>query len=148
GFFLTLIAWPTYLAVALPGLPWISFIRIFGITLAIVLLISISNSRRVRAELREVLGETPLVWKLFAAFILFQFVSIFYSAQPFSSLEKFIIAQIYWTAIFSSCCYLFRTPGRVATWALMMAILALWVSLIGLWEWRLSHVPQAGHIPS
>lgn len=148
GFFLTLIAWPTYLAVALPGLPWISFIRLFGIPLAIVLLISISSSKRVRAEFGEVLGETPLVWKLFAAFVLFQFISIFFSAQPFTSLEKFIIAQIYWTTIFFSCCYLFRTSGRIVTWALMMAILALWVSLIGLWEWRLSHVPWAGHIPS
>jgi hypothetical protein len=148
GFFLTLIAWPTYLAVALPGLPWISFIRLFGFPLGLVLLVSLSISNTVSGDLKEVLRQTPMVWKFLAAFVLFQFISIFFSAQPFISLEKFIIAQVYWTAVFFSCCYLFRTPGRAATWALLMAILALWVCLIGLWEWRLSHVPWAGHIPS
>jgi hypothetical protein len=147
AFLVCLVMWPNYLAFSLPGLPWITLIRITGIPLALLLLIS-ASSEGFRRELVEVLRSTPLVWKLFVAFLAIQLISIAFSARPLHSVQRFFVAQIYWTSIFFCSCYVFKTPGRVTRMAFLLGAMAVFVSLIGLWEWRIGHVPWANKIPS
>lgn len=148
AFYVSLIAWPNYLAISLPGLPWITLIRIFGFPLAFVTLICVSVSSDFRRQLKEVLAAAPLIWKFLIVFVLIQVISIFFSGKPFESLEKGVIAQIYWTSIFFVACFVFQVPSRVRNWAILMCVLALFVSAIGFYEWRLQRVPWAGRIPS
>ena len=147
GFYVSLIAWPNYLAIALPGLPWITLIRIFGFPLAIVTMICVSVSSEFRQQVKDVLAAAPRVWKFLIAFVIIQFLSLFFSSKPFESLEKGVIAQIYWTSIFFVSCFVFRMPSRVRNWAILICVLALFVSALGYWEWRIQRVPWAGRIP-
>jgi hypothetical protein len=148
SFFVALLAWPTYLAIAIPGLPWISFIRIFGFPLLLALLVSISVSPTFRKELKHVLLSSPLVFKLLCLLLVCQLVSTLFSAKPYISFQKFVINQAYWTSVFLCACYLFRSRERIVAWALQFSALALFISAIGFWEWRIGHVPWAGHIPA
>ena len=77
-----------------------------------------------------------------------QFLSILLSADKGTSIDKFIVAQISWTAIFFASAYLFLRPRRVEIWAAMMWGLAIYLSILGLWEWKLHRLPWVGHIPS
>lgn len=147
-FFGSLIVWPNYLAIAIPGLPWITLLRIIGIPLAMVMIISISISRNVRDQMKDIIRSTPVIWKLLVSFIVIQFISIFFSKNPLQSLDKFVIAQLYWTTIFFSACYVFRIHGRMTLWVILLIIMTVLVSAIGYWEWRIGRVPWAGHIPS
>jgi hypothetical protein len=148
AFFISLIVWPNYLAITLPGLPWITLLRATGFPLAIVFLFCLSRGSEFRTELRASLGASPWVWKLMALFVAIQLLTIPLSSTPFSSFSKFIIAQVNWTAIFFISCYFFLAPGRVFRWTFVLLAIALYTIVLGTWEWRIGRVPWVGHIPS
>lgn len=148
AFLVVMIAWPNYLAIDLPGLPWITVMRLVDVPLIAALLICLSVGPDFRGDLRAILSATPGVSKLLIAFTILAFLSIALSKQPLFSAQKFVIALTSWTAIYFTACYVFAKPKRVEIWAATLWMLGVFVSLIGLWEHRLGHVPWVGHIPS
>jgi len=147
-FIVALMCWPDYLALAFPGLPWITAIRLVGIPLALTMLISLSISGDFRKNLLDTINAAPIVWKLLVAFIVIAFISIAFSSDIGLSTNKFIVAQLYWTSIFFAAAFVFTRPGRPVVLVYMLWMIVLLVSFIGVWEWRLQSVPWAGHIPS
>lgn len=147
-FLAALFTWPNYLAIALSGLPWITMIRLTGFPLVFLLLLCTSTSSDFRSQIARTLKETPLLWKFLVAFLFIQAVSLAFSSSPSTSLQKLIVAQLTWTAVFFVSCYIFLKPGRIQHWALLLWIVMMAVCLIGLLEYRLQRVPWAGHIPS
>lgn len=148
AFFIAMICWPNYLALALPGMPWITAIRLVVTPMAAVFLVCLSVSSNFRKQLLEIIELTPVIWKLLATFVTIQLISIVFSRKPSISTDKFVVAQLYWTLIFFTSCYAFTIPGNARRLASLMWYAALFVALIGLWEWRLQRLPWAGHIPS
>jgi len=148
GFLIVLLIWPDYLAISFPGLPWITFRRLFAGPMALILLICISVSAAVREDIKRVIASEPLVTKLIIAFAILQLLSIALSRDPSRSVERFIVAQLYWTAMFFAGCYIFLKPGRVARWAAIFCLLSIPLALIGLYEWANSRVPWADRIPA
>ena len=148
AFFIALILWPNYLAISIPGLPWITVLRLVGIPMTLVLLVSLSRSPQLRNEIKEVLAGSPWIWKLLVTFVFIQAATLPLSGRPFTSLSRFMIAQINWTMIFFASCYVFRKRQRVFQWSLMLVIMALIVIAIGALEWRRHHVLWAGHLPA
>jgi hypothetical protein len=148
GFYVSLICWPNYLALSLPGLPWITFLRLTGFPMSVLLLVCVSTSQTFRHELKAVLQATPAIWKALALFVGIQALSLVFSSHPVESINKFVIALVNWTAIFFTAAYVFRTPGRVTRWSFVLIAMALFVCAIGFWEWRIGRVPWAGRIPS
>lgn len=148
SFFILMTVWPDYLALSLPGLPWITIRRIIALPLLVTFLVGLSISSRFRSELKEVLGAAPLIPKLLIVFALIQLASIALSRDPALSVDKFIVAQLYWTLPFFVGCYLLRKPGNIALWVALFCLTLLPLGLIGIWEWTISRVPWAGRIPS
>jgi len=148
AFFASLALWPDYLAVSLPGLPWITMLRLTGFPMAFTLLLCASTSKDFRRELGRAIAAAPVFVFLVGGFVLIQLASIALSADKGFSIQKFIIAQTNWTAVFFIALYLFRKPGRLQNWAVTLWAMAIVVSLLAVWEFRLGHVPWAGHIPS
>ena len=148
GFLVSLIAWPNYLAIALPGLPWITLLRLTGIPMTLLLLICVSTSPPFRKQISDILNIAPPFWKLFAAFVAIQFFTIGLSRTPSESLQKFVVAQTNWTAIFVVACYVYSTPGRLKVTVNLLWMAALLVCGLGLWEGAIKKVPWVGHIPS
>lgn len=146
--FISLIMWPNYLAIAFPGMPWITLIRLTGFPLTFLLLISVSMSAAFRKHMAAVLRSAPAIWRLIVTFVVIELTSIIFSNQKGVSIDKFIVAQISWTAVFFGSVYVFSKPGRAERWTRYMWAMALAVSIIAIWENRLGHVPWAGHVPS
>src|SRR5258705_12970248 len=63
AFLIGLLCWPDYIAIALPGMPWITVLRLTTIPLAAVFLLNLSQSRVFRGELSAILGAAPAVTK-------------------------------------------------------------------------------------
>lgn len=148
AFLVMAICWPNYLAIALPGLPWITSVRLVGFPLAFVLLLCLSISPEFRAQTLASVRSIPRLATFIAAFVAIQCFSILVSRHPFESLNAVIALQISWTAIFFVACYAMLTPGYAHKWAYILWMGAVFVCVLGLWEQKLGHVPWLNHIPS
>jgi hypothetical protein len=146
AFFAALIAWPNYVALNLPGMPWITVQRLLGFPLLFLLLICVSISRDVRQKMAETLSAGPTVWKLLVAFVVLDCLALVIGGME--ATNELIVHQVSWTAIFFVSCYVFLQPGRAEKWAVFAWVLALIVGGIGVNEWMHSKVPWAGHLPS
>lgn len=147
GFLISTMIWPNYLALTLPGMPWITTMRLFGFPLAIVLLICVSVSKEFRSEMAEALNATPVIWKLVTAFAVLQTLAILVSKHPVTSLNMTIADHTNWTLVFFASAFIFLQKGRIERVAALFWLAAIVLCLIGLWENKLGHVPWVGHIP-
>lgn len=148
AFMYALTLWPNYLALAIPGLPWITAVRLAAAPLAILFLIALSQSASFRGELKRILDSCPLVWKMAAAYTILNVISCIISIEPSTSLRGLVIVLSNWTLIFFVAAYVLSKDGRVEKFAHLITWTTLIMCLIAVWEARLNAVPWAGHIPS
>lgn len=151
AFLVALPLWPNYLALALPGLPWITVLRLISAPMILLLLICMSVSQEFRRQTAQSIAATAPLWKLLLLFIMVQFVSLLPALVTGGglgeSIEALVLAQINWTAIFFLSAYVFLYPGRPGRTITLLLLAAGVLCLIGIQEWRISAVPWAGHIP-
>jgi hypothetical protein len=148
AFFAALVLWPDYLAIALPGLPWLTLLRLTGGPLAAVLLICISVSAPFRKEMMTCLNDAPFIWKSVLVYVAIVIVTLPFSGDIFWTLNKFVVFLINQIAIFFVSCFVFTRVKRVEVWAYAFLGMCIILCGIGLWENRIGMVPWAGHIPS
>ena len=148
AFLTAALLWPNYLAIVLPGLPWITAVRLIGFPLTFILLICVSVSSDFRNKTLEVMQAIPYMGKLVVGFIGIQVISIAFSNNLDTSINALIDTQVSWSVIFFASCYVFRRPGSIQTWAVLMWVSAIILGIIGIFEAKEGHVPWAGHIPS
>lgn len=148
AFFITLFLWPNYLAVAVPGLPWITLLRAFALPLTGVLLICLSVSRAFRRRIAVVMQVDPWVWRFLAGFVAIQAFSIAVSVNRGLSINQFISTQTNLTAIAVISCFLFAKPGFSKIWVRTILIITALLCFIGMWEQQTQRVLWADHIPT
>lgn len=143
-----LIVWPNYLAVALPGLPWITLVRLVAAPLLVVFLIHLSTSPAARSTISAALETSKITIALYLGFVFIQVLSIVFSHDKSESLDGLVTAQTTWTLSLFASVLIFSKPGRIQVWAGLVWGASVLVAVIGLAEYRLSHVVWAGHVPS
>jgi len=148
AFFAVSLAWPDYLALQLPGLPWISFRRLFLGPTVLLLLVSFSVSRQFRKEMSETLNAEPLLWKMLLGFVLIQFVSIAGGPDPVGSFKNFINYQLAWTAVFFASVYAFRDPRVTRKFFTVFFVACMVVGLIAILETENRAVLWRNSVPS
>lgn len=146
-FMVALLCWPDYLAFALPGLPWITAIRLITVPMAVLLLISLSASKIFRNEMKETLAAAPWIWWLYAAFMAMGVVTLPLSGEITASLNKLTVSQLAWTTIFFVSVWVFRDPRKVSLFGVVLWMIVLFQLPIVLYEIRHQLLPWAGRIP-
>jgi hypothetical protein len=148
GFLIAFVAWPNYLAIALPGLPWLTFLRITAGPMAVLLLVSVSVSAKFRREVSTVLKDSPLMWKSLIAYLIVVTLTLPFSGHIGDTINRYIVLLLDEVAVFFICCHVFAKRGAIELWAYALLALNMIVCLLGVWEMHLGVVPWAGHIPS
>jgi hypothetical protein len=143
-----LILWPNYLALTLPGLPWITMVRLTTFPLAFFLLSSLSMSSEFRGKVSEAAKGAPMILGILAIFSANTFISLPFSHNIGDSVNKVILQQFNWTGVLLFSLYIFRTPGRVERYAALLLLLAIPTAAVALLEFQGQHVPWAGHVPN
>lgn len=143
-----LFLWPNYLAISLPGLPWITMIRLTTFPLAIAFLVCASVSANFRQDLTHSLRATPVIWKAMLGFAAIQIISIAFSRNITQSVQTLMSATTSWTFILFISSYVFLKPGRVRRWAIMIWTIALVLGFIAMIERNTHQVLWAPHIPN
>lgn len=148
AFLIALLLWPDYLAIALPGMPWVTALRLTGFPLAIIMLYSLSSSSQFRGEIRDIVGAAKPMGRLFAILAFSITLSVVLSVDPAFSANKWVVASVNWACIFFVAAYIFREGNRAVQFAYLIWAVAIIVCLIGLWEARNSQIVWANSIPS
>jgi hypothetical protein len=143
-----LILWPNYLALALPGLPWITMVRLTGFPMAFFLLISLSASTTFRDRILDTSSATPLAFRMFLLFSANEFITLPFSHKLTESINKVIIQQLNWTGVFLVSLYIFRKPGRIERYLFLLLAIAIPIVALAFIESEEQHVLWAGHVPS
>lgn len=143
-----LILWPNYLALALPGLPWITMIRLTSFPMAFFLLISLSASSHFRHQILESARATPLIFRLMIIFSIDVLVTMPFSHNPAETINKVIIQQINWAGVFLVSLYIFKKPGRVERYLFLLLAITVPIILLAFLESEEQHVLWNGHVPS
>lgn len=140
--------WPNYLAIALPGLPWISFRRLTVFPMSIALLIGISISSRFREDLRRYMNGFPIMSKFVLAFVGAQFASLAFSPDRADAVTNFLNFQAMWTAVFFVGLVAFQDRRRAFKLLMLVVVCAVIVAAIGIAESFKQEVLWANSIPS
>ncbi len=142
------VLWPTYLAVDLPGLPWINPPRLIVVTLLTLGLFSYSTSSAVRMRIGAVLRSMPFLRGTFWLFWAMTLVTIALAAQPAFVLNKWANNQIFWTFMFLAAAWLGTREGTMARVAKVLVWSTIVISIEAIYEFHIKEVPWAEHIPS
>ncbi len=141
-------AWPNYLALVLPGLPWLSFRRLVGIALVVAFIYILASRSGVRRQIVEALNAHPVIWKLMVSFVAIQTIAIFFGDNVIGAYKIWFTDQYSWTTVFFVSVFVFLQPGSLERWAKLICFVALFCSAIGLLEQHNQQVLWAQHIPS
>jgi len=148
AFVLTMLLWPNYLAMSIPGLPRITFLRLVGTPMAVCLMVCISTSPIFREQLSAALKNSRLLWRTILLFASIQTISIVFSTEKGASINIYFNMLLSWYAVFFISSYIFSKRGMAQRFAFVIWGTAVALGLLGLWENHLQALPWAGHIPS
>jgi hypothetical protein len=140
--------WPNYLAIALPGLPWITLARLFETPLLAVAAICISMSSVFRQKILDVWAAVPWFRNLMVIYFAIETISLVYSTNVSTSANVYVNQQILGAAALVAASFVFTTPGRAEKFVGMMLCAIMFLVVIGFLERRMGKLPWAGHVPS
>jgi hypothetical protein len=147
AYVICLVLWPDYLAIALPGLPWITTVRLIGLPMAALLLVSLSVSRTFFREVVASVTAIKPIWYSLSAFWVLQFVTIFLSSSPGASANLVLTYMINWTCIFVISCLIFRKVEFVERYWGLLCCLAIPICIVTTLEYRGQNILWAKHLP-
>jgi hypothetical protein len=149
AFFIAFILWPNYLAIALPGLPWLTLVRIINAPLVVAMLICVSVSQQFRSRIADCLKDSPFIWKCLALYVGIVTVTLPLAGAGIPvAINKFVVLMTTEITTFFLSAYIFLRPRRLEFWVYLLLGMDAFLCAIGWWENRLGYVPWVGHIPS
>lgn len=147
AYFVCKIVWPNYLAISLPGLPWISILRIIGLPLAIFLLISISTSKPFRRYAYESVSSIKLLLIFLIGFSIVQVLTIPVSDTPLASAQIVFDQFVNFTMIFVLGSIICRKEGMAERYMALLCSLSVFCVVLTAIEFKRQHILWADHIP-
>lgn len=140
--------WPSYISLALPGLPWIGITRIALFALVLVALYSISTSADMRRQTFRVASVSKPILYMVIGYALIAFVTIPLGPRIDSAFKRSIDNLLAFTTIFFVSCFILSKRGQIMRFAKVFAVLGLIMSVIALAETAKQEVLWAHIIPS
>lgn len=142
------VLWPAYMALNLPGVPWITPTRLALFALLAVAVPNYATSAELRTKISEAVWTQPLIAKAFWLFWATTLFALVISVDRVSSLNKFANNQIYWTMMFCLACWLATREGYADRFGKIMAWTIIPVALLAINEYRVSAVIWVPYLPT
>jgi hypothetical protein len=142
------VLWPNYLAVELPGMPWITILRLASFPMAFLLLVCLSTSVNFRSAAYQSLRAVPGLLTCIVALTVWEFATAPMSKIPFGSLQAGLLDLVNMGAMILIGAWLARTPGRASRYVELLMLLSVPIMLLTIVETRAEEVLWANHIPA
>ena len=147
-FFVSKVVWPSYLAISLPGLPWISLLRIIGLPLAGFFLVSLSVSKEFRIYTYQSVTSIKLLWICAVGFSVIQILTIFASKSPLASAQVVFDQNINFTMMLFIGCIIFRKERMAEKYIALFCLLSVFIIALTVVENHKKYIIWAAHIPN
>lgn len=144
----TRILWPSYVAVVLPGLPWLTPPRLLLGAVLVLMLVHFSQNAESRRRVMQVLGHDPATFRLFSLFIGIAFFLVPFQGDPLDTLDFTAQRLVLNLAPMVVAAWLFVNAERITPVVRTMNIVLVITMLITLVENAMSMPPWAMNIPS
>jgi O-antigen ligase len=128
------LALPSYYAIQIPGLPWISARRLISFILIALFLFAYSTSRESRKRIAAVVSHNRYIFICAGGLLLVILLSIFTSYNPAVSLTGLIEVILEWYIPFIAAIYVIRSDIDVGKLLILVCCCALIVSAMGVLE--------------
>jgi hypothetical protein len=127
------VAWPSYLAVEIPGLPWLTPTRMALAMLSVLMLLQVSQSRIVRGHITGAIAGMKLPFIGYAMLIVMMFATVVLASKPGEAMSFSVQQIILWTIPLLAGLWLFQEPDVVirATRAMGIALMIVMLLTIG-----------------
>lgn len=146
-FFFTMTVWPIYLALSLPGLPWITLGRVSLFALLAIAIFAFAQSKRLRDESVDILFARPFLGWVFVAWVVVQAISLPLAPSPFGTMNRWLMNQIYWNFMFVIAAWVFAHSGAPKRFMQLLLWIAMIVCGLMIWEYHRGELPWADYIP-
>jgi len=147
GFLISLSVWPNYLALALPGLPWITSNRLFTYPLLIAFLISLSVSDEFKGRIKAPLATVKPATIALIIFVALQFLSIGFSDMPAQSAVRFVNSHISFTMVFFISIWIFSYRQSLNLFLPLCMFFCFYQAGLGLGEYFTQSIFWAPWVP-
>jgi hypothetical protein len=139
--------WPDYIAIDLPGLPWITAVRLTGFPLIFFFVLSLRMSSDFRKEVWDASSATVWIRRFVLGFTILAMMSIGFSTNIALTMGKISIVFMFYLCIFFISSYVFSKDGNVEKFAKLIWVAVLINCVLAAWEFRFHALPWDGHLP-
>lgn len=147
GYSFSLLMIPSYIGINIPGLPWITTVRLFGGPAILLLLVYGSTSQPFREQMLAMLRSEKAITGCIVAFAIIQLLSILMSDYPAMTFEKVVNNQIAWTGMFFIALWHFRRIESLRRWVWMYLVCMFLLAILAIVESRYQRILWANSIP-
>lgn len=129
------ILWPPYIALNLPGLPWISPMRVLVAILTVTFLFNLASSAEMRKLAKLTISHVPEINKFFWFFWFLTAMTVVMSGDIAFSFTKFLNNQIFWTMMFTLAAFVGRRVGVIPNVMTIMFLAVLPTAIMSIFEY-------------
>lgn len=148
AYLVLVVAWPSYVAVALPGFPWITPARMALGALALLAMVHFSQNAQLRAQVRATLCHDKWVMRAFIGYYAVSFVVAAIGITPGESLGYVASLLILNGLCMVIAAALFRQEQAIWAVALAISLGLIAAMLIAVVENAMQIPPWLNHIPN
>ncbi|HWM81738.1 MAG TPA: O-antigen ligase family protein [Pseudolabrys sp.] len=134
------IVWPSYIALRLPGLPWINMPRLLMSMFLVLWLYCLFNSSTARRQLLQDLRDYKPIFLFLLGWIVVMVLGIAKSHNPADSITRIVNFQLSNTVALLAVVSLVRTPAQLRLLAIVILCAGAFVMANGLIESRLQSI--------
>lgn len=148
AYLLSIAVWPTYIAIVIPGLPWLTPSRLVLAAMLLVMLAHLPQSAESRHRLKSVLGYDKLVVRLFLVYLAMEFLVLPLSPQPFTSMNYAVLHLFFDLAPMVAAAWVLYDIKVVPRLMELVCIGAIITLLIAVLENYMQQPPWMNYVPS
>ena len=143
-----MVVWPTYIAVVLPGLPWLTPPRILLAIMLAIMLIHYPQHRHSRGTLIEVMGHDRIAISLFLLYESLNLIVLPLSPGISSTLSFLFLQEVFNLSAVIMAGMLMAKPSSIRLIYSVIVGAAIYTMVVGVVENEMQIPPWAEYIPS
>ncbi|WP_017669090.1 hypothetical protein [Sandarakinorhabdus sp. AAP62] len=143
-----MVAWPSYVAIAIPGLPWVTPPRLVLGVLLIAMLTHFPQIAEARRKVVGLLGYDPLAFKLYGLFLLMQVVVLPLAPSPIDVFSYEMMQGVLDSSAMVAAAWCFADVKKIPRLMRLVVLAGILSMLITVLENYLQRPPWFGYIPS
>ncbi|MEI6486035.1 MAG: hypothetical protein WCO11_07185 [Sphingomonadales bacterium] len=143
-----MVAWPTYVAIAIPGLPWVTPPRLVLAVMLIIMLTHFPQVAEARRKVMAVVGHDVWAFRLYLVYMVMEVIVLPLSPAPLDAVSYEVMQGVLDLSAMIVAAWLFADIRNVPKLMRILVLGAIVTMLVTIVENLMQRPPWMGYIPS